>query len=90
MTNMTTNEEINAYRYPYFRNEFNMFNNPFDRGSNWRNAMDGIFPRKKLYYSREEVRRDIRNELQYGLSDKDRDDNDVEQQQQSKLLSEDV
>lgn len=30
--NMTTNEEINMFRYTYFKNEFQMQDNPFSRG----------------------------------------------------------
>ena len=63
MINMTTNEEANAYRYTYLRNEFRMFSNPFDRGDKWSNLLDGLFPSKKLYYRRDDVRRDIRVEL---------------------------
>jgi hypothetical protein len=63
MINMTTNEEANAYRYTYLRNEFRMFSNPFDRGDKWSNILDGLFPSKKLYYHRDDVRRDIRVEL---------------------------
>jgi len=31
--NMTTNEEINMFRYTYFKNEFQMQDNPFCRGT---------------------------------------------------------
>lgn len=56
--NMTTNEDINAFRYSYFRNEFNLFQNPFDKGSAEQNIQDGLFPSKKLYYTRKEVLQD--------------------------------
>ena len=66
MKNMTTNEEVNCYRYTYFKNEFNMQDNPFCRGSKWGNFVDGMFPTCKLYYSREEVKRDARNAQERG------------------------
>lgn len=53
--NVTTNEDINSFRYPHFRDEQNNWSNPFDKGSPWKNTMDGLFPSKKLYYTREEV-----------------------------------
>lgn len=58
MRNLTTNEEINMARYAYLHNEFNAYNNPFCKGSQLGNLIDGMFPSSKLYFTREEVRRD--------------------------------
>lgn len=66
MKNMTTNEEINMYRYTYFKNEFNMQDNPFCKGSKLGNFIDGMFPTSKLYYSREEVKKDLLSGAEYG------------------------
>lgn len=48
-------------RYAYMKNEFNVVQNPFDRGSAWLNFVDGMFPTTKAYYSRDDVIRDIHN-----------------------------
>mmetsp|Transcript_16742 Transcript_16742/g.37732 ORF Transcript_16742/g.37732 Transcript_16742/m.37732 type:complete len:129 (-) Transcript_16742:87-473(-) len=56
--NMTTNEELNSYRYAYFRNEFNMTDNPFQKDSMLENMADAYFPSSKLYYTRDELKRD--------------------------------
>jgi hypothetical protein len=59
MTNLTTNEEINAFRYAYLKNEFNMGDNPYDRHSPSSNFWDSMFPTTKLYYNRDDVKRDL-------------------------------
>lgn len=59
-TNMTTNEDLNRFKYAYMRNEFNMIHNPFDLGNPWNNLVDGMFPSKKLYFNRLDVMRDVR------------------------------
>lgn len=60
--NMTTNEEINMYRYAYFKNEFNVLDNPFCKGTRMGNFFDGMFPSSKLYYSRDEVKKDVNSD----------------------------
>lgn len=54
-TNLTTNEQINASKYSYMRNAYNLMDNPFDRGSYLANFIDGLFPSPKVYYTREDV-----------------------------------
>eukprot|EP01038_Epipyxis_sp_PR26KG_P007129 gene7129-9728_t len=56
--NLTTNEQINVSKYQYLKNDYNMFHNPFDKGTRLRNLLDGIFPSQKSYYHRDEVLRD--------------------------------
>lgn len=58
ISNMSTNEDINKTRYDYLRDERGRFSNPFDKGSVWKNIMDGLFPSSKSYFTREEVLRD--------------------------------
>lgn len=57
-SNLTTNEDINMTRYQYMRNEFNVIQNPFDRGGAWANTLDGLFPSSCSYYNRQDVLRD--------------------------------
>ena len=54
-TNVTTNEAMNLFKYKYMRDEFDDFQNPFDRGHWWTNTIDSMFPMSKSFYSREEV-----------------------------------
>jgi hypothetical protein len=54
-TNMTTNEQMGASKYTYFRNESGDFDNPFCRGDPWSNIMDTLSPYKQHFYSRLEV-----------------------------------
>lgn len=56
--NMTTNEHINSARYKYLQNSYGIFDNPFDRGDQAKNIMDGLFPMSKMYYTREDAVRD--------------------------------
>jgi ankyrin repeat protein len=56
--NLTTNEQSNAYRYKYLHNSYNIFDNPFDKGDQNKNIIDGLFPSTKMYYAREEVVKD--------------------------------
>mmetsp|Transcript_31524 Transcript_31524/g.52662 ORF Transcript_31524/g.52662 Transcript_31524/m.52662 type:complete len:603 (+) Transcript_31524:255-2063(+) len=94
MKNMTTNEEINCYRYEYFRNEFNMIDNPFKKATLMGNLMDALFPSNKLYYSREEVVKDKRRAAGIGgegMGDEGDDDEEAGHQgyfegSKSKLL----
>lgn len=53
--NMTTNEQINGFKYSYMRNEFGIGDNPFRKATLAGNIMDVIFPLKHSFYSREEV-----------------------------------
>ena len=53
--NLTTNEQMNAYRFKYLHNSYNIFDNPFDKGDQAKNIIDGLFPSTKMYYTREEV-----------------------------------
>ena len=59
LRNLSTNEDINKTRYDYLRDDRGRFHNPFDKGSAWKNIMDGIFPSTKSYYTRDEVLRDM-------------------------------
>ena len=56
--NLTTNEHINSARYKYLQNGYGIFDNPFDRGDQAKNIMDGLFPLSKMYYTREDAVRD--------------------------------
>ena len=53
--NLTTNEHINTGKYAYFKDEYDDFSNPFNRGSTFANILDGLFPSAKLFYSRADV-----------------------------------
>ena len=53
--NLTTNEHINKGKYVYFKDQYNDFDNPFNRGSPFLNILDGLFPSKKLFFSRSDV-----------------------------------
>ena len=53
--NLTTNEHINSGKYGYFKDEYNDFNNPFNRGSPILNILDGLFPSKKIFFTRSEA-----------------------------------
>jgi len=55
ISNLSTNEHVNAYKYSYLRNSFNMFDNPFDKGSKLANIIDSLFPSEKLVYSRSDL-----------------------------------
>lgn len=55
LSNMSTNEHINASKYTYFRNSYNIFDNPFDKGSKLANILDSLFPSEKLVYSRSDI-----------------------------------
>lgn len=66
--NLTTNEHINSGKYKYFKDEYDDFDNPFSRGSTFRNILDGLFPSDKLYYSRGDVMKDKKNK-KIGCSD---------------------
>jgi hypothetical protein len=54
-SNLTTNEDINKFRYDYLIDEYSRFSNPFDLGSTGKNVMDGVFPSPKVFYTRDEV-----------------------------------
>ena len=56
--NMTTNEHINHMKYPYMVNAFGSVESPFMKGSVLENLYDGLFPSKKNYFSRAEVKAD--------------------------------
>jgi hypothetical protein len=58
MSNLTTNEDSNKFRYSYLKDNYGIFSNPFDLGNKWKNAQAGLLPSSKLYYSRNEVLRD--------------------------------
>lgn len=53
--NLTTNEHMNAYRFKYLHNSYNIYDNPFDKGDQAKNIIDGLFPSTKMYYTRDEV-----------------------------------
>jgi len=55
--NLTTNEHLNAAKYAYMRDEYDDYSNPFDTGSVWTNAWDGLFPPSTPFFSRDEVLR---------------------------------
>lgn len=58
LSNMTTNEHINHMKYPYMTNAFGGIDSPFNKRSLFENLFDGLFPSKKNYYSRQEVKAD--------------------------------
>jgi hypothetical protein len=58
--NMTTNEHINAHRYPHFKDKRGSFHNPFDRSTFMHNLLDALFPSKANLYSREEALEKLR------------------------------
>jgi hypothetical protein len=37
--NLTTNEDMNKFRYDYLRDKFGMYSNPFNAGKAWTNVM---------------------------------------------------
>jgi hypothetical protein len=53
--NLTTNEHIKSSSYSYLRNAYNLYDNPFNKGTFIRNLVDSLFPSTKVYYLREEV-----------------------------------
>ena len=53
--NLTTNEHINKGKYVYFKDQYDDFDNPFNRGSPFLNILDGLFPSKKIFFSRSDV-----------------------------------
>lgn len=53
--NLTTNEHIKSSSYSYLRNAYNLYDNPFDKGSFIGNLVDSLFPSSKIYFLREEV-----------------------------------
>lgn len=57
VTNLTTNEHMNTGKYRYLHDEYDDFNNPFDKGNMWLNIIDGLFPSAHLYYRREDILR---------------------------------
>ena len=59
LNNMTTNEHINFMKYPYMTNAFGVVDSPFNKKNIGENIYDGLFPTKKSYFSREEVKKDI-------------------------------
>jgi len=58
LSSMTTNEHINHMKYPYMINAFGAVDSPFSKPSALENIMDALFPSKKAYFSRAEVRSD--------------------------------
>jgi hypothetical protein len=45
-------------KYPYMINAFGAVDSPFSKPSALENIMDALFPSKKAYFSRAEVRSD--------------------------------
>lgn len=62
-SNLTTNEDINKYRYSYLKDEYGFFKNPFSKGSKRENLVDGLFPSQKSYYSKEELLQSLRSSI---------------------------
>lgn len=58
VSSMTTNEHINHMKYPYMVNAFGGIDSPFLKPTAIENVVDALFPSKKDYYSRAEVRAD--------------------------------
>ena len=58
LNNLTTNEQINVFKYPYLQNAYGVPDSPFRRKTVFENVLDALFPSKKHYYSREEVIKD--------------------------------
>ncbi len=61
--NLTTNEHIKMSSYSYLRNSYNLFENPFDKGSYFENFLDAICPSSKVYFHRAEVIEDTQKSL---------------------------
>lgn len=59
-SNMTTNEHINAKKYTYMRSVYGQVDSPFNRKVVCLNILDGLFPTTKSYYSRAEIKEDIK------------------------------
>lgn len=65
--NLTTNEEINVYKYPYFwkggagitgsggGHVCDVYDNPFRCGNAWESLQEVYFPDQRSYYGREDV-----------------------------------
>ena len=51
-------EHINHMKYPYMINAFGGIDSPFSKPTAIENIMDALFPSKKVYYTRAEVRDD--------------------------------